>query len=74
MQMKPAPAWSTATLGCGSQVLTPIMEHLATELWDQSFSQTNISASGAAIRDLPRHAAWEEGGNAEVIILTGPRA
>jgi len=45
----------------GSPVLTRIIEHLATELWDQSFSQTEIiSAFRAAIRDLPRYTAGEE--------------
>jgi hypothetical protein len=45
----------------GSPVLTRIMTHLATDLWDQSFSQAEIiSAFEAAIRDLPRYAAGEE--------------
>ena len=41
--------------------LQQIMTHLATELWDRCFSQTEIiAAQKKAIEDLPRYAAGEE--------------
>ena len=41
--------------------LREVMVTLATELWDRSFSQSEIrSAFEAALADLPRYAAGEE--------------
>jgi hypothetical protein len=42
-------------------VLPQAINHLATELWDCCFSQTEIrTAFQEAIEDLPRYAAGEE--------------
>jgi hypothetical protein len=45
----------------GSPALTRLITHLATELWDQGFSQTEIiSAFSAAILDMPQERSKEE--------------